>query len=442
MSYHSRQYLNSGKILKGNVLKTGHAWWYDQTLEDPNNPTHFDGFIPLELIKQKLFGWDALESVALTATFRVPVRDDQGNLTLDDGGHRVYQDKQVPVKSFKALGRSDWVEFGVPDSEEDGADAVLSVTGESFGVHQMRRTFIENTAQILGGEDKMGVESGGLLKWGRRGWITVAIPDHIKNTASGMEFRSMLTVSTSFDQSLPTSFTRTAGIPVCDNTLDWELMKAGEDKGKFIIKHTKNSQARIKDAAEALGLLYADAENWDNWLTAEVGIEVSDAAFKKFLDVMVPIPEAKTKIVTVKSIQGEDTQIEKVSTNGITIAMNARTKLTEMYTSDPRVAPWFGTKLGIIQLWNTFQQHESTVKGAKAMEGNKVAARVEANMMRVLDGTFRKRDTQAIEAIDTILAEEFSTASVAIPGGTATAVLDAPVKAKVSRPRRGSATSN
>lgn len=439
MSYHSRQYLNSGKILKGNTDKTGYAWWYDQTLEDPNNPTHFAGFIPLELVKEKLFGWDALESTKLIATFKVPARDDDGNFVLDDDGHALYREIEVPVTDFKALGRADWVEFGVPDTEEAGADAILSVTSDSYGVHQLRKTFIDNTQKILGGADKMGVESAGLLKWGRRGWITVAIPEHIRNDASGMEFRSMLTVSTSFDQSLPTSYTRTAGIPVCDNTLDWELMRAGET-GKFVIKHTKNSEARIKDAATALGLLYEDAENWDNWLTAEVNIEVSDSAFKKFLDVMVPIPEPKVKIVTVKSIQGEDTQVEKVSTNAITIATNMRAKLIEMYTEDPRVSPWVGTKLGIIQLWNTFQQHESTVKGAKALDGNKVAARVEANMMRTLDGTFRKRDIQAVEAIDAILAEEFSTASVA-PSGAATAVAEkAPAKTtpRVRKPSSGS----
>ena len=431
MSYHTREYLNSGKILVGNTDKTGHAWWYEQALEDPNNPTHFPNFIPLELVQDKLFGFDALESKRLLAVFDVPVRDDDGNFVLDDEGHATYREIEVPVSEFKALGRSDWVEHGVPDTEESGANAILSVTSDSYGVHQLRKTFIENTQKILGDGNKMGVKSAGLLKWGRRGWITVEIPEHLTNEASGMEFRTMLTVSTSFDQSLPTSYTRTAGLPVCDNTLDWELMKAG-DTGKFVIKHTKNSQARIKDATEALGLLYQDAENWDAWMSAEVNIEVSKTAFQKWLDLMVPIPEPKKTIVTVKSLQGE-AQIEKVSTNGVTIALNKRDKLIDMYTNDPRVAPWMGTKLGVIQLWNTFQQHEGIVKGVKANDGNKLAAKVESNMMKMLGGKFLNDDRKAIELLDTVLEQEFSTASVAPKGGTA--VAEKPKTSRVARPK-------
>lgn len=438
MSYHSHEYLNSGKILVGNTDKTGHAWWYDQRLEDPNNPTHFSDFVPLELVKEKLFGWEALESKMLQAVFAVPVKDNDGRYVLDDDGHQVYKDIVVPVTDFKALGRADWVEFGVPDTEEAGANAILSVTSDTYSPHQLKKTFIDNTQQIIGDQNKLGVKSAGLLKWGRRGWITIELPEHILNDASGMEFRSMLTVSTSFDQSLPTSYTRTAGIPVCDNTLDWELMKAG-DTGKFIIRHTKNSGARIKDAVEALGLLNQDAENYDNWLTAEVNIEVSDNAFKKWLDRMVPIPEAKTKVVKIKSVQGE-VEVEKLSTNGITIAMNKRDKLIEMYTGDPRVAPWMGTKLGIIQLWNTFQQHESTVKGVKAAEGNKLAARVESNMMKMLSGKFLTEDKRAIETMDEILAEEFATASAAPSGGVA--VAEAPAKPKAVRKPRGTTQNN
>lgn len=429
MSYHSQQYLNSGKILVGNTLKTGYAWWYDQRLEDPNNPTHFEEFIPLELVRDKLFGFDALESTKLVATFKLPSLDENGNYILDADGHQVYYEKEVPVSSFKALGRSDWVANGVPDDEESGADAILSVTSDSYSAHQLRKTFIENTERILGGE--IGVKSAGLLKWGRRAWITVEIPEHLTNEASGMQFRTMLTVSTSFDQSLPTSYTRTAGLPVCDNTLDWELMKAG-DTGKFVIRHTKNSQARIKDAADALGLLYQDAENWDNWLTAESNIEVSDNVFKKWLDSVVPIPEPKKTIVKVKSLQGE-AEIEKISTNAVTIALNKRTKLVDMYTKDPRVAPWMGTKLGVIQLWNTFQQHESMVKGVKANDGNKLAAKVESNMMKTLNGKFRDEDKKVILALDNILSEEFSTASVAPSGGIAVAE-KAPAKSRVRKP--------
>lgn len=413
MSYHTQQYLNAGNIIVGNVENNGYAWWHDPSLENPLLPTHYKGFIPLDIIKKGLFGWSALESKKLVATFEVPVVDEDGNPVWDlTGEHVLTQMVEVPVKSFKALGREDWVRDGVPADEEAGADAILSVQGDGYGVHQLQRLFLEDTAQIVGGTDKIGVESAGLLKWGRRGWITISIPKNIHNDASGMEFRPCLTVSTSFDGSLPSSWTRTFGIPVCDNTLDYQLVRAG-DTGKFVLKHTKNSVAKIESVTQAIGLLDQQGEEMDKAFTELSKIDVSEGAFAKWLDKVIPVPDVKVAEVTVKSIQGEDMTIQKVSTNSQTIALNKRDKIMQMWDSDPRVTPFKGTKLGILQLWNTFQTHEGTVKGAKALDGNKVQARVEANMMKTLSGDFGKIDKIALDAIDEVIGDELILAGAA-----------------------------
>ena len=57
MSYHSQQYLNSGNILVGNVQNSRPAWWYDASLENAAAPTHFQDFIPLPVVRDRLFGW-------------------------------------------------------------------------------------------------------------------------------------------------------------------------------------------------------------------------------------------------------------------------------------------------------------------------------------------------------------------------------------------------
>lgn len=405
MSYHTSQYLNAGNILVGNVAKTGrNAWWYNPALENPNRPTHFDGFIPLTTVRDRLFGWSAWESNRLVAYFERPVLDDDGNSVLDKDGHPIMKTYEVPVRSFKAIGREDWIVNGVPDDEEDGADAILHVQGKDYGVHQLQDTFITTSADILGGADNLGVVSAGLLKWGRRAWITFSIPDNMTNDESGLQFRPNLTVSTSFDSSLATSWTRTFGIPVCDNTLDYQLVQAG-DKGKFVLKHTKNSVAKIKDAAEALGLLHEQADEMDKALSELVKTEVPEKVFLQWLDKMVPVPELKEKIMTVTSIQGEVTEYKKVSTNGHTMAMNRRDKLVEMWDRDPRVAPWKNTKLGILQLWNTFNQHERTFKASKQFDGNRLAAKVEAQQLKTLGGDYVKEDQTALKVIDTLLAD-------------------------------------
>lgn len=405
MSYHSSQYLNAGNILVGNVAKTGrNAWWYNADLENADRPTHFDGFIPLTTVKDRLFGWSAWESNRLVAYFEQPERDDVGNIILDSTGNPVMKTFEVPVRSFKAIGREDWITNGVPDDEEDGADAILHVQGKDYGVHQLQDTFITTSAEILGGADNLGVVSAGLLKWGRRAWITFSIPDNMTNDESGLQFRPNLTVSTSFDSSLATSWTRTFGIPVCDNTLDYQLVQAG-DKGKFVLKHTKNSVARIKDAAEMLGLLTQQADEMDKALAELVKTEVPERVFLKWLDTMVPIPDLKEKTIMVTSIQGEQVPVKKISTNSHTMAVNKRDRLVEMWDRDPRVAPWKNTKLGILQLWNTFNQHERTFKASKQFDGNRLAAKVEAQQLKTLGGDYFKEDQTALKAIDTLLAD-------------------------------------
>lgn len=80
MSYHDELSLNSGNILiggvkgcvdpLGNVLPggwRGPAWWYNQRLEDKLNPTHFPNYLPLTMVKERLFGWTAMESAKLVA---------------------------------------------------------------------------------------------------------------------------------------------------------------------------------------------------------------------------------------------------------------------------------------------------------------------------------------------------------------------------------------
>ena len=416
MSYHTSQYLNAGNIMVGNTENAGNAWWYNPALENPARPTHFEKFIPLTTVRDRLFGWTAWESNRLVAYFERPVLDDNGNSVVDSSGNVVMKTYEVPVRSFKAIGREDWVVNGVPDDEEDGADAILYVQGKDYGVHQLQEVFITSTSQILQGADNMvGVSSAGLLKWGRRAWITITIPKDLTNDESGLQFRPNLTVSTSFDSSLPTSWTRTFGVPVCDNTLDYQIAKAGNN-GKFVLKHTKNSAVRIGDAAQALGLLNEQADEMDKALTELTKIEVPEKVFLKWLDKMVPVPEIKETIKEIKSIQGEMVSVKKVNTNSQTHALNRRDKLVEMWDRDERVAPWKNTGLGILQLWNTFNQHERTFKASKQFDGNRLAAKVEANQIKTLGGDFYKEDAIAMSTLTSLLSEEFAVAGAAPQG--------------------------
>ena len=454
MSYHSTRYLNR-KMKKGNVEKTGYAWWYDQSQEDPAHPSHYKGFIPLDVVVAELFGWTAEESAELMARFRIaavpgmledgvtqavkaePVIVDGQPLMADNGIQ--YHDYWVPVDSHKAIGRGDWIVNGIPDDEESGASKILSINDIDYGTHQLKDVFVENVSELVGGEANIGLESAGILKWGRRAFASLSIPENLINKDSGMEFRPILTVVTSFDRTLATKYVRTFGVPVCDNTLSYELMRAGEKDGQFVLRHTRNSAMRLKDAKQVLGLLTDQADEMQTFLGEMVRAEVPEEAFVKWLNLMVPIPEIKKTLVTVKSIQGEDVQVEKVSANAQTIALKKRDKLTEMWDRDPRVTPWKNTRLGILQLWNTFQQHEVSFKGAKQFDGNVNAARAEINANKMIEGAFTREDEKALNALAHVMVEMDEPVKVAVPAGAPTSD---PEKKAPRRPSRSAKASN
>lgn len=395
MGYHTIRYYNLN-CKKGNTDKTGFAWWYDQAMEDPNNPSHYPGFIPLSEMR-KFFGWTAEESVSLIAVFEID-------------GKRY----EVPVTDFKALGRGDWILNGIPEGSEVGASKILDITSIDYGTHQPKEIFLTNVEKLVDGSQNIGVESFGELKWGRRLFASISVPEHLLNSESGLEFRPILTIVTSFDRTLATKYVRTYGIPVCDNTVNYELARAGEENGSFVLKHTKNSSARLVDAKKVLGLLDQQANEFDAWLTEQARMEVSEQEFVDWVRLMVPIPEIKKTVVTIKSIQGEDTQVEKISTTAQTRAINRQDRLIQMWDSDPRVTIVPPSRARIFQLWNTFQQYETSVRATTSLGGGKDAdefdknnartkARIEQNMEKTIntnsDKSFLKQDMLAMDTI-------------------------------------------
>jgi hypothetical protein len=396
-------YLNR-KMKKGNADTTGYAWWYDARLEDKDNPSHYPGFIPLSELRA-FFGWNAEESVEILAKFVI------------NG-----QEYVVPCPRFKAIGRSDWIVNGIPEGEEIGADKVLDIANIDYGVHNPQQVFIQNVAALFDGGDNIGCESLGELKWGRRLFASFSVPQNLRNDATGLEFRPILTVVTSYDQTLATKYVRTHGVPVCDNTLNAELVRAGEKDGHFVLRHTKNSANRLADAKAVLGILTQEAEQMDAWLTELANIEVSTDEFAQWVKKMVPDPGPKETVKEMLSETGEKFKVKNVSTHAQTAALNTQAKLIKMWTDDHRVKDLPDSRAKILQLWNTFQQHESGIKvtskyaGKDATEEEKVAAKVNVRIDKNFDkmanpfskGSFMNEDLRALDIITQIQAEKVS----------------------------------
>ena len=73
----------------------------------------------------------------------------------------------------------------------------------------------------------------------------------------------------------------------------------------------------------------------------------------------------------------------------------ARTEVTDQtgdfYFHDDRVSPWKDTAFGIVQAFNTWDQHTKSTKGD--------TVRAERNMLAALDGSIERSDGLVLAAI-------------------------------------------
>ena len=451
MSIHSTEYLHDnirvggvkGLLDKmGNVIPGGWrtpAWWFRQQIElGLAHPSHYATSLDVNMIKSELFGWEALDgAVQISVELRIP-----GNHPLNkQGASDEVRQVTFTVPDWKGVIREDkLVEAYLNEKlEELGPETVMNIASKNFNTDSFKKVLIDNVADIVQ-ENPAGlaISGAGLLKWGKVGYLEISVPETMHNNKTGIEFRPNLLASSSFDGSVATRYDRTVTNVVCDNTHQWALSQSSEKSGSFKVKRTKNFSELVRNAREALGIMDQTQDEFNKLIEEWSEIPVSPKQFIKWMDIIVPVPDVKTvQKPTMVSIQGEMKQVmvDKVNTNSQNIALNKRDSLEKMYYEDSRVSPWAGTKLGIAQLGNTWYTHESTMKGAKAHGGNKLQARVEGNMMRVLDGTIRDQDQKFISAIDKVLTT-FDAEGVTIPLAS-----DKPVTAARKRATKAAAGS-
>jgi phage/plasmid-like protein (TIGR03299 family) len=409
MSIHTTEYLHEN-IRVGGVqgLEDGKgwrrpAWWFNPAMESTlANPSHYAESLSVGMIKRELFGWEALDGV-LKCTVELVIPGDHP-LSKTPGKVETRQ-VEFTLPEWKGVIRSDkLIECYLADQMDLASETVMNVASANFSTDSLAEVLIDNVAHIV--QESPGdlvVTGAGLLKWGKVAYLEISIPETLQNNKTGIEFRPNLLASTSFDGSVATRYDKTITNVVCDNTHQIAIAQSSDKTGSFKLRRTKNFKQMLEGAREALGMIERGRDDFEAAIEAWSEVPVSPKQYEAWKDLVVPIPEPVEKLVTIKSIQGE-VQVPKISTNAITIAMKKRDTMDELWNSDPRVEPWKGTKLGIIQLGNTYNHHFATTKGSKAFDGNKLQARVEGNQMKVMDGTFAKADAKFAEAIDQVLA--------------------------------------
>lgn len=343
MSKETLAWLNTNTLV-GFTEKRGQAWHW-MAGEQGEQSNHYPGAIPTEDVLSRLFNFEVI---------KVPIR-----YTLPE--------------------QMDLINGVAPAREMEDTTRVLVVnskTGDPLGVfksdyetHQFQDSLIGNLQNVIGNDVQVG--SAGLLRNRAVAWVSLET-DNIE-TKQGVTFRPHLLAYGSHDGTLATGYKFVNTLVVCDNTL---TMALGERGQAFKVKHTKNSQPRLKSAADALGIISKGADAFALEIQRLCETTVTDKMWSEFVQAHVPSKESK---------------------RGQTMAENKRGALTRLWSSDSRVEPWKNTAFGVLQAVNTWHTHEMTVRGEDS-------SRQERKWDNVLSDQLAKLDMAAMMDLNKVLA--------------------------------------
>jgi phage/plasmid-like protein (TIGR03299 family) len=328
MSKETMEWLNQNTLI-GFTEKRGNAWHYRESSQGAE-PNHYPGAIPLPDVERRLFDWEVIEEP----------------LFIDGGSGMV----QVPGR--KAMVAS------------DNRD-VLGIFKDGYQGHGYREWLLKNVSTIL--DDDLQIGSAGLLRNRGQAWVSVEVPENF-TTPEGVEYRPYLCAWTSFDGSLATTYGRKVTLVVCDNTREIAAQEQGQS---FKLRHSKYSHLKINDARSALEIVHTMADDFAAEVAALTSFKVEEGHFNRVLDAIVPVPDDEGR--------------------GQTVALKKRNSIITLYRKDERVTPWKGTAFGVLQAFNTWNQHEAQVR--------KGVPRFERNMENVIKGKFAQADNAVLAAI-------------------------------------------
>jgi phage/plasmid-like protein (TIGR03299 family) len=354
VSKETSQWLNQN-VLIGCTNRRGNAWHY-RASEQGNEPNHYPEFIPVPDVERRLFAFDP---ISLQPAFLKEV-------TWAEAGQPDVIN--VGLKYFRVVIDNEHQAIVDPDN-----DIAFDYPTNDYQIHNYRQWLLENVASILDAD--LGISSAGLLRRRAQAWVEISVPENIE-TPEGVVFRPNLLAWTSLDRTLSTTYKRTIGEVVCDNTLSARI---GEEGETYRIRHTANSLGKISEARQALNIIYSAADDFSAQVHDLCRIEVTEKQWQSVLAALVPTAD-------------------KEPGRSLTIAENKKGKLNQLYHFDPRCAPWAGTKWGVIQTANTFNLHEATVRNTHG------GGRAERNQLKIISGQADRVDHYVSQVVDEVLA--------------------------------------
>jgi len=340
ISRENRDWLNNN-VLVGFTAKNRLPWWFQKNRQ-PEEPTVYEGAIPIEDVKRRIFNWEAKERPAYF------------------GGPNG---EVLEAKKLKAIVHGD-------------SNQLFQFARKNYEIHQYQDVLFEKVQGILD-DGELHIGSAGLLRRGAGAFMTVEPSENLL-AQCGLELKPRLLSATSHDSKIATTYKMVATIVVCDNTL---AMALAENGPRYRARHTKNSKIRVGDVREALGLQIATSgEELVRFIDELADTTVSESQWQQIVELLTPIP--KTSLPRVVG------RLE-----------NKREQLEALWTSDERCAPWNGSALGVFQVFNTYRLH---IAGGASGKENDPEKRFERNMTNLLSGTSLKSDKEILNAITAV----------------------------------------
>lgn len=352
MSRETIEWLNTQTLI-GFADKRGQAWHYrasDQGAES----NHYDGAIPVEDVRRRLFHWDPI------------VADNNATYTIV-GADGLPQTITVVGKGRQSMVRPAGT-FG-PDDDGD----ILGVFKGGYKRHTYGTWLLDN-ARDIGGD--LGIGSAGLLKGGAVAWVQFEMPDAV-TTPEGVTFRPFFTAATSFDGSLATTYQTGNQLVVCDNTLAGAMGRGDAAGTRLKVKHSANSIGRLEDARSKIGIVHMLADEFAAEVKTLVETTVTDAQWRAFVDAYVGVPAADA---TVRTKNSNDRK---------------RGELNQLWNYDARANQWKGSAFGVLQAVTTQSQHMTDVRNI---------SRAERNAQNMVEGKAQAEHIATLDLLNQVLA--------------------------------------
>lgn len=178
----------------------------------------------------------------------------------------------------------------------------------SLGVVGNRYTPIQNSEAFdllnnIVDESGANFDSAGVVGNGRKCYITMKLPTTIQVAGGNDAIDTYLNCFNSHDGSSAFKIQVTFLRLICTNGMTG--MVGGES---ITLRHTSNATYKVQEAREALHLVFAQQQAFEDEINKMLGIKMTDKDYKDFIESLVPYPanEASTRAInSVDKMRGE-----------------------------------------------------------------------------------------------------------------------------------------